>query len=235
MVSENIKKFVKSIQDDDPDEAEKYIEKIIQEKEENRGSENIEDLSGLGSERASRIREHGYESIESIAKASLRELVEVPKIGKKSAQSILESAHEEVENILLELPGVGSDKAEEIRKAGYCSLETLANSSLEDLEKIPKVGKESAKEILNAARKIWGKEERIEGYRRALKGALKGLKSDRVLTYARRIAEDRYSDEQLKEFKKEMKERSSQEFRPPDERGYCEGWADILEALNKNS
>lgn len=233
MISENIKNFAKAIQNDNPDEAERYIEKIIQEKEEDRRSKDIEELSGLGSERASKIREHGYKSIENIAKASPEELVKVPKIGKKSAQSIWESANEVVDSILLELPEVGPDRAEEIRKAGYCSLETLANSSLEDLEEIPKVGKESAKEILNAARKIWGQEERIEGYRRALEGVLKGLKSDRVLTYARRIAENRYSDEKLKEFKEEMKERSLQEFRPPDERGYCEGWADILEALNK--
>ncbi len=227
-----IKNFAKAIQNDDPEEAEKYIEKIIREKEDDQGGRDIEELSGLGSERASRIREHGYESIESIAKASSEELIEVPKIGEKSAKSILESAHEEVENMLLELPRVGQDKAEKIRQAGYCSMEALANSSLEDLEEIPKVGKESAKEILNAARKMWGQEERIEGYRRALEGIVRALNSDRVLTYPRKIAEDRYSEERLKEFKEEMKDRASQEFRPPGERGYCEAWADILAALD---
>lgn len=232
MVSKNIKNFAKAIKNDDPDKTEKLIDKIIEEKEEDRWEKDVEELSGLGPERVEKVKEHGYESIEDIAKASPEDLAEVPKIGEKSAQSILGSAYEEIESTLLELSGVGPDRAEEIRKHGFCSVESIANSTLEDLMEVHKVGEESAKKVLDSAEEIWDQEERIEGYRRALEGAVKSLRSDRVLTYSRKIADDRYSEDKIEDLKKEMEGRASHEFRPSDERGYCEAWADIFEALS---
>lgn len=72
-----------------------------------------------------------------------------------------------------------------------------------------------------------------EGYHRALGGMVSGLESGNDLTLARQIADGKYSREELEDLKKEMEEKSAQEFRPPDERGFNDAWSDVLQVLTE--
>lgn len=92
MESENLEKFAKSIENKNTDEAEKLIQKILEDKKKDTGIKGIEELQKVGSDRAKELRKHGYDSIESLAQASEKELAKIPKVGKKSATKIIKSA-----------------------------------------------------------------------------------------------------------------------------------------------
>lgn len=56
---------------------------------------------------------------------------------------------------LKDLDGVGAKTAESLKDAGYDSIESIANSSVEELSSVDGVGKKGAKQILAAATKLW--------------------------------------------------------------------------------
>lgn len=56
--------------------------------------ENIEDLPGVGEKLAEKLREAGYTTIESIAAASLNELMEISGMGEASAIKVVNAARE---------------------------------------------------------------------------------------------------------------------------------------------
>ncbi|KXB01189.1 hypothetical protein AKJ41_02405 [candidate division MSBL1 archaeon SCGC-AAA259O05] len=81
---------------------------------------------------------------------------------------------------------------------------------------------ESAGEIVR------GGDVKNTGYIHALEGIVSGLDSDRGQTLPRKIAEGKYTKEELEETKEQMERRSSQEFRPEGERSFYKAWSDIL-------
>lgn len=70
-----------------------------------------------------------------------------------------------------------------------------------------------------------------EGYQGALKGIVEALDSDNDLTLPQQISEDKFSMEKLENLREEVEERSSQEFRPEDEKGYNSAWSDVLQVI----
>lgn len=122
------------------DSAQEYVEK------------KFTDLPGVGKETAREIRKQGYMSIEDIAKSSVKELTEIPKVGKKGAQKILDYAQEKAGEELEDLPGVGKETAEEMRKKGFTDMKYIASLSVQDLTRIPNIGEKGAKEILEYAK-----------------------------------------------------------------------------------
>lgn len=187
--------------------------------------EGIEDLPGVGWKRAEEMRELGYESFESLAKVPEEELKKIEGVGEKTAGEIKKSAEERVGRTIEDLPGVGPDRAKEIRDHGFGSIQDLAGASLEDLIEVPCLKKGKAKMVLDSAGRL---RDRIEGYRRALSGAISSLGQEGDLTLARKIANDEINREKMEEIRAEMEARATQEFRSPDERGFSEAWADIL-------
>ncbi|MCJ7450515.1 MAG: DNA repair and recombination protein RadA [Candidatus Nanohaloarchaeota archaeon QJJ-9] len=71
--------------------------------------EELEDLSGVGSKTAEKLRDAGYDSIMSIATMSAADLSEVADIGNKTAQKIIKNARDEL-NLGFQK---GTDKMEE--------------------------------------------------------------------------------------------------------------------------
>lgn len=69
-------------------------EKTIAERGLTAGGKTFEDLSNVGPATAEKLKEAGYDTIESIATASVGEIVEAIEVGEKKAQDIIMSAKE---------------------------------------------------------------------------------------------------------------------------------------------
>lgn len=74
-----------------------------------------------------------------------------------------------------------------------------------------------------------------EGYQRALGGMVKALDSDNKLTLPSQISEEKFSIEKLRKLKGEMEGRSSQKFRPENDRGFNAAWSDILKVITEDA
>lgn len=70
-----------------------------------------------------------------------------------------------------------------------------------------------------------------EGYKTALKGMIEALDSGDDLTLSRQISDGKYTREGLKDMKREMKSRATQEFRSGEEIGFNRAWVDVLKVL----
>lgn len=191
----------------------------------------LKDLPGVGEGTAEEIRKAGYTALNSVADSSVGELAEVPNIGENGAEKILEHAREKVGGRAEELPGIDGETGENLREHGLPYIKDVAKSSLGDLVEVPGLEDGRAKEVKEGAREILEEaSEDVQGYIHALEGVLSSLKSDRSLTLPQKIAKDDYPLEKLKKRKEEMEGRASQDFRPPNERGYYEAWKDLLAA-----
>lgn len=113
---------------------------------------NLEDLPGVGDETAEKMREESYTPLNYLAESSVEELTNIPNIGKTGAEEILEYSEDNPKDDIEDLPGVGRETAEEIRKFGYTAIQCVANSTEEELSKIPNIGGKGAEKILEYAR-----------------------------------------------------------------------------------
>ncbi len=232
MVNSVLKEFAERVEDNDPEKASELIDEILREKKKNLESRKVEEIPKVGRKKVNELKSSGYSSIKDIVEGGIEELSKVPKIVEKDAENIYKSCIEEIEESLSCLPGVGPDKAENIRENGFYSVKDLANASIEEVKKIPNIGEKGAQKIINSAKDHMKEEMRIDGYRRALQGILATLDSDRVLTLPRKISEGKYSKEELETIKKEMETRASHKFRPEEERGFNEAWRDLIEVIS---
>ncbi len=94
MVSKTMMRFAKAIKKNDPDRARELTGKVLREKYESEAVEGLQALPGVGPDRAKKIQDFGYRSIESLAGASLEDLTKVPGLGEESAKEILDAARE---------------------------------------------------------------------------------------------------------------------------------------------
>lgn len=108
-------------------------------------------LPGVGEGTAKDMINHGYTSLENISRSSIEKLTEVPGIGKKGAEEILKTTKEKAETNLEDLPGIGKGTAEKMREEGYTPLNYIAESSVEELTKIPNIGENGAEKIIKYA------------------------------------------------------------------------------------
>ncbi len=120
----------------------------------------LENLPGVGAGTADKMREEGYTPLRYIADASIEELMQIPNIGKSGAEKIIEYASENPNRNIEDLPGVGGETAEEIRKHGFTAIQYIADSSVDELTKIPNIGKKGAEKIIECAEERSG--EKIE-------------------------------------------------------------------------
>jgi N utilization substance protein A len=58
------------------------------------------------------------------------------------------------EGMLRAIPGIGEKKAERLLQAGFDSLEKIAKASVEELSKVPSIGKNRAEKMIKEARKL---------------------------------------------------------------------------------
>ncbi len=133
----------------------KGAEKIIKTAEE-KAVTRLEDLPGVGGGTAENMREAGFTPLHGIAESSIEELVKIPNIGRNGAEKILDYAKDNPEGDIEDLPGVGKETAEEIRKYGYTAIKYVADSTVEELSQIPGIGKKGAEDILEFAREKSG-------------------------------------------------------------------------------
>jgi len=60
---------------------------------------SLADLKGVGEKTQSRLREAGIESIQELASKSVEDLAEIPRLGQKTAQQLIDQAEEWVASI----------------------------------------------------------------------------------------------------------------------------------------
>lgn len=130
-------------------------EKIHEYAESEAGTE-LEDLPGVGRRTAEEMARRGFTAMGAISESSVEKISEIPNIGERGADKILEYAKENPQDEIEDLPGVGEETAKEIRKHGYTAMRRVAGSSVEELSEIPNIGKKGAKEILDYARGKFG-------------------------------------------------------------------------------
>ncbi|KXA89490.1 hypothetical protein AKJ62_03050 [candidate division MSBL1 archaeon SCGC-AAA259D14] len=112
----------------------------------------LTELPGVGGDTAREIVKNGYTSFEDLAKASVEELTEIPKVGRKGAEKIHRHAENKAVKDLEDLPGVGGETAMEMRKHGFTAMRSVSESSIEELSNIPNIGEEGAEDILEYAK-----------------------------------------------------------------------------------
>lgn len=96
------------------------------------------------------------------------------------------------------------------------------------LEKNAKSAREKLEEICqkpDLTGEIW------RGYRLALQGMVAALETGDELTLIRRIVDGKCLRENIQELIRQMRDKTSQEFRPEDERGFSKAWMDVLQIL----
>ncbi|MFP4005753.1 MAG: helix-hairpin-helix domain-containing protein [Candidatus Hadarchaeia archaeon] len=214
-----------------PNIGERGASKIIEYAREHPNAK-VGDLPGVGRETAKEIEKHGYTALRYVAESTVDELTETPNIGDKGARKILKNARERIGGDIRELKNIDSDTAEEIEKHGFRFIEDIASSSVEELIKIPCLREGKAKKLSKSAEKIIEKSNAGgSGYIKALEGILNGLDSNHELTLSQEISENKHSEKKLENIRERMKERSSQEFRPAEERSYNEAWVEVITAI----
>ncbi|MBC7219148.1 MAG: hypothetical protein H5T49_03320 [Hadesarchaea archaeon] len=75
-------------------------------------------------------------------------------------------------------------------------------------------------------------DEFMRGYLLALQGMISALESGGELSTINKVLEKKYSNEQIAEIINEARGRTSQKFRPADERGFDTAWVDVLSELS---
>jgi peptidylprolyl isomerase len=79
-------------------------------------SYELEDVKGLG-KKAENLREAGIDTVEKLAKSKAEDLIDIKGIGKTSAEKIIDSAKELLEEKGEEAKGEQAEKGEELKKA----------------------------------------------------------------------------------------------------------------------
>ncbi len=123
-----------------PKVGERGAEKIRRHAE-SRAVKRLEDLPGVGEDTAEEMRKQGFTAMKSVAESSVAELSKIPNIGEKGAEKILNHAESNPGGEIEDLPGVGGETAQRIRKHGYTPVSYVAESSVGELAEIPNIGK----------------------------------------------------------------------------------------------
>ncbi|MFQ6072574.1 MAG: helix-hairpin-helix domain-containing protein, partial [Methanosarcinales archaeon] len=130
----------------------------------------LEDLLGIESDIAEKLKNSGFDSIESIAALSPNELATTADLDETTASEIINAAKNainkadmEVEESekqtlekLLKIRGATADK---LRDAGLDSIESIAALSPNELATTVEIGESTASKIINTAKKAINKEE----------------------------------------------------------------------------
>jgi len=138
----------------------------------------LEDIPGIGPKTAESLKEAGFKTVKSLAKAEPEKLMEkVDGIGKTTAKQIIKEARKLIpkEEIkpeksekkkevkpekkpkaeLKDIPGVGPKTAESLKEAGFKTVKSLAKAEPEKLmEKVDGIGDTLAEQIIEEASKL---------------------------------------------------------------------------------
>ncbi|MGM0686176.1 MAG: DUF4332 domain-containing protein [Promethearchaeati archaeon] len=132
--------------------------------------DELTELDGVGAKTAESLREAGYDTVFKIADTMPNELSDsVDGVGRKGAENIVASAkkiaktkgprpsEEDKETFdLIQLDGVGAKTAENLRAAGYATLEKIATSDSTTLTRfVTGVGDKGAQNIVASAQKLF--------------------------------------------------------------------------------
>lgn len=112
----------------------------------------LTELPGVGKSTAREILKRGYATLRDVGRAPVEELSEIPKIEKKEAVEIKEYAEKNSGTGLEDLPKVGKKTAEGMRKNNFTAMQSVAESSLGELTKVPNIGAKGAEEVLEYAK-----------------------------------------------------------------------------------
>ncbi len=137
----------------------------------------VEDLPTMNTQKAEKLRQGGFETVEGIAKATpddikqfaglsrsvarktindARQALGMPELAEHPVDSAVpEAAQEEVVKMSVDdLPGVGPATADKLREAGFEELMSLAVTSPTELAEKCDIGEGVAQKIIGAARKL---------------------------------------------------------------------------------
>lgn len=118
----------------------------------------LSQIPGVGESMAPILYNYGFKTLEDIAKADIKTLMEVPGIGPESAEKIIEKARTFISTKegpgIEAIPGVGEKTAEILGKEGYRTVADILNASEEDLAAINGIGEKKAKAIIEGAKRL---------------------------------------------------------------------------------
>jgi|GEM_PF-2394755 len=115
-------------------------------------ADDLTKLPNVGGETAMEMIKNGLTSFADVSRSTVDDLKEIQGIGKKGAEKIIEKAKEESITSLEELPGVGGGTVEKMKEEGFTPLGYIAESTPQELSRIPNVGKKGAEKIIEFAK-----------------------------------------------------------------------------------
>ncbi len=139
---------------------------------------DIESIPTMNDQKAEKLRNGGFETIESIAQASADDIKEFAGLSRNVARKTIDNARDllgmppmvegeaqdevvsdaEKEEIIKmgvdDLPGVGPATADKLKEAGFDELMSIAVASPSDLAERCDIGEGVAQKIINAARSL---------------------------------------------------------------------------------
>lgn len=114
-------------------------------------ADDLTELPNVGKETALEMIQNGLTSLADVSRTTVSDLKEIQGIGQKGAEKIIEKAKEESITSLEELPGVGGGTVEKMKEEGFTPLGYIAESSPQELSRIPNVGKKGAEKMIEFA------------------------------------------------------------------------------------
>ncbi len=139
---------------------------------------DIESIDTMNAQKAEKLREGGFETVQSIAEASADDIKEFAGLSRNVARKTIDAARdrlglpplvegetdhsppdvpEEEEVVKLgvdDLPGVGPATADKLKEAGFEDLMAIAVASPSDMAEKCDIGEGVAQKIINSARKL---------------------------------------------------------------------------------
>lgn len=114
----------------------------------------LEIIPGIGSVRASALRDRGIECIPDIVEADVEQIKAVDGIGDERALQIKDDAIELYSQDIEEVPGVGSTRASVLRDVGIETLVDLKAAEISDLMEAEGIGETLAIQIKDGVDKV---------------------------------------------------------------------------------
>ena len=117
----------------------------------------LSDIKGIGPSLARALFKAGYHDQESLKKASVEDLLKIPRMSRALAEILLEGAgarpkkpeeekieemsEDEFVSLITKIKGIGPSKARKIYDAGYHSIDSLKKADVADIAKIPRMSR----------------------------------------------------------------------------------------------
>lgn len=136
-------------------------EEEVEETSQTESTDDKDDLTiitGIGESSLDNFYDAGFYTVESIAKATTKELSKVSGVGTKTAEDFISKAKKltsgALDDDLTRIRGIGDNNIDDFTEAGFNTISDIANASAKDLSKIKGVGSTTAESLIEEAKRL---------------------------------------------------------------------------------